>query len=756
MSVNEEIAHLRRQLEAAKAREEHERREKEHERRAKEHERRENERLRLETRETTLLEYLHNCHSHLYNSLRLADASMSSTGFTRVLGKFYPKRLHLWTQFTDVLHPHYFDLVQKICGQSQLFEPANITKNLGTIISDDLAGNEKAIDRFEVDAVERPVRRILKVLATHQELGREYHQCGDFRFSSNLLELTQSSDGSGVADDETGAESPQRRRRAGPNKRLASEWRYERPRTKPDGIGLRSRPGGGESLALVYDYKAAHKIAIEHLRSALAKEHLFLEVVARIDGATSSSNTEVQDREKAEASVAMALTQVFDYMITYGVSYGYVTAGRSLLLLFVDRNDLQTLYCHPCIPGDDVEELTSDWANRLSRTAVAQLVSFCLLSLQSDALEGTSLETVLSRAQATLQTWPKPYGDAASFGYEPAASSSAPSSQASDDSEFISNAKPAGPGVGLRSRSSCKPAGVLPQGDEDDEEDEEGHSARDASRSSNKRKRGPLISSEDEDVAMVDSAPTRQYCTQGCLLGLKRGRDLDMNCPNVSIHRSDGFSRHPIDADQFTDLVNRQLLRDPYQKCQTVDVWGKRGAIGWLFKLELSPYGYTFVGKGTLEGRLDRLEHEGQVYARLDHLQGEVIPVHLGLVHLDPGYIIPGARFVVHMILMSWAGERPGVGVDDAKTLKKESLTAIWRHGVDQGDDCSANYLWNAERRRIMIIDFDRARLLPLPEAQAVSKLKRKRRGNSVADTRKRRAPDLGTQFAFDATVPHC
>lgn len=715
MSAKEQIAQLRRELEAAKAREAQERHEKEQ--------------LRLENRETTLLEYLRNCHSHLYNSLQLADASMSSTGFTKVLGKYYPKRLRLWTQFADVLNPHFFHLVREICGQRQLFEPANTTKGLGATISDDLAGNEQAIGRFEGDAVERPVRKIFKVLATHEEAGREY-RCAEFRFSSNLLEFTQSSDKNGVADDETC---------------LASQWWHKHPKTKPDGIGLRTRPGGGVSLALVYDYKAAHKIANEHLRAAVAKEQLFLEVVARVNGATFSRDTEVRHREKAEASIAMALTQVFDYMITYGVSYGYVAAGRSLLLLFVDRNDLQTLYCHPCMPGDDVGELTDDWTDQLSHTAVAQLVSFCLLSLQSDALDGSSLKEALSRAQVTLRKWPEPYGGVASDGSEPAESPSASSSEATDGSEFASNAKPTGSRMGLRFQS-CKPEGVLPRGDEDDEDDEpdeEGRSARDASRSSNKRKRGPSSGSEDEDVAMVNSAPTRQYCTQACLLGLKRGKDLDENCPNVSLHRSDGLSRHPIDADQFTDLVNRQLLQDPYQKCQTVDVWGRRGAIGWLFKLELSPHGYTFVGKGTLEGRLNRLEHEGQVYARLDHLQGEVVPVHLGLVHLDPGYIIPGAMFIVHMMLMSWAGETPGVSMDNTEALKMESLTAIWRHGVDHGDDCSANYLWNAERRRIMIIDFDRARLLPLPKPRAISTLKRKR-GSSEADAQEHRTLDSG------------
>ncbi|KAK3364897.1 hypothetical protein B0T24DRAFT_659867 [Lasiosphaeria ovina] len=533
-----------RKEEAAKAREEQERREKE--------------RLRLENRKTTTLyEYLRNCHSHLYNRPRLADASMSSTGSTEVLGKYYPKWLRPWSEFET-----------------------HTIMDLAATIARQVAGNESAIEYFEKLAVEDPVAEIVGFLATEEKVRVAYDFAG-IRFSGNLLELTQASDRSGVADDET------------------SE--------------------GSETLAFVYDYKAAHKVAIEHLRPAVGKEQLFFEVIARVNG--------------AEASVAMALTQVFDYMITYGISYGYVAAGRSLLLLYVDRNDPQTLYCHPCLP--DRRRGGAD--RRLDRPA------FCLLSFQSDASS--------------------PYEDAAYPWLEPAESSPMPSSQATDGSEFVSTAEPTG----------RNPAG-------DDEED---HSAHDTSRSlpANKRKGGPSSGSEDEDVVMVDS-PTRQYCTQACLLGLKRGKDLDENCPNVSLHRSD-----------FTDLVNWQLLRNPYRKCRTVDFWGKRGAIGWLFKLELLPYGYTF--------------HEGQVYARLDHLQGEVVPVHLGLVCLDPGYILPGFRFT------------PGASTDDAETLKKKSLTAIWREGVDHGDDYNANYLWNAERCRIMIIDFDRARLFPHLKPQA-------------------------------------
>ncbi|KAH8656784.1 hypothetical protein BGZ61DRAFT_466168 [Ilyonectria robusta] len=73
--------------------------------------------------------------------------------------------------------------------------------------------------------------------------------------------------------------------------------------------------------------------------------------------------------------------------------------------------------------------------------------------------------------------------------------------------------------------------------------------------------------------------------------------------------------------------------------------WASREAWIVLFKLELVPYGYTFVGKGIRsphpwpcghETRL--LNHESYMYARLDRLQGEAVPVHLGLVQLarDP------------------------------------------------------------------------------------------------------------------------
>lgn len=107
---------------------------------------------------------------------------------------------------------------------------------------------------------------------------------------------------------------------------------------------------------------------------------------------------------------------------------------------------------------------------------------------------------------------------------------------------------------------------------------------------------------------------------------------------------------------EFTRLVDEQLRRDPYDYCELLSPWGMYGSTGVLFKLELAPYGYTFVAKGTTATLLCSLEHETNVYDKLHRLQGDAVPVHLGLVELPGGYILPGGLRAVHMMLMSWGG----------------------------------------------------------------------------------------------------
>ncbi|KAK8013717.1 hypothetical protein PG991_009310 [Apiospora marii] len=224
----------------------------------------------------------------------------------------------------------------------------------------------------------------------------------------------------------------------------------------------------------------------------------------------------------------------------------------------------------------------------------------------------------------------------------------------------------------------------------------------------------PKSDSSSEVVETQHSAPTRQYCSQACLLGLKKGgtsTKAALMCSCI-VTRAEVVGRHPITADQFTRLVGERLRQNPYQDCSALDGWGKRGAIGVLFRLELKPYGYTFVGKGTLSDNLEHLQHECRVYARLDTLRGYVVPVHLGLVQLDKGYVLPGGKRAVHMMFMYWGGETAadaGIETADLKAQWHRSSRDVWAVGVDHRDERDANLLWNAERHRVMLIDFDRA-----------------------------------------------
>ncbi|KAI8715201.1 hypothetical protein NCS52_01027300 [Fusarium sp. LHS14.1] len=769
MTDPEELILLKQQLEEARAREQAERREKEEAQAREQAERREKEEAqareqaeRRKNQKTTLQEYLHNCHFYLYKQLGLADKSKSSTGFTKVEGKYYPKLLRPWTSFTNTQRQYHFEAIRTVCGNRRLFHQESTTKDLGTTIHRRRAGNENAVDHFEKLAVEDSVQEILRLLWEEEEM-REEFRCTELRFSNNIRDFTQQSDDDPAREEELSERRHERRRRTGPNKRVASEQRVKAPSTKPDGAGIRTRLGGDESLAFVYDYKAAHKVASEYLKPAVTNEKLFMEVIGRANSSRFRSGAELREQEKAEEQIAMALTQVFDYMVRYGVAYGYIPAGKSLVFLHIDRSDPQTLYCHPCVPDEDVGESSDgDWTDdKASYTAVAQLASFCLLSLRSEAPRGTSLDAASREAEATLRKWSEPYDDAACLvGAGDTDSPSASSSQTTDGSEFMSHAVPAKRQVALRSRSSCRDAVGFRKEDENDDGADGDLSRSRAGMDANKRKDRPWSGSsenwgggeEEEEAEMSESAPTRQYCTQACLLGLKRGQNLDYNCPNVLTHRTaEGSSHHAINADEFARLVEEQLRQNPYRNCEALDNWGKRGATGVLFKLELAPYGYTFVGKGSPLGHLRLLEHEGHIYERLDRLQGEVVPVHLGLVQLDKhrGYILPGGTRVILMMLMSWGGETvdtatEGVGAADLLAEVRRSSQDVWAAGVDHDDERDANRLWNDELRRVMLIDFDHATLLPRPRHKQLSKVsgsKRKRQGDFGNYTRRRGPP---------------
>ncbi|KGQ04675.1 hypothetical protein BBAD15_g10076 [Beauveria bassiana D1-5] len=718
--MSKRIRELERQLQQAKAREEEAKAREENERREKEKE-------KLKNQKTTLAEYLHNCHFDIYQKLRLAGASESSTGLaTSVDGKYYPKWLRPWTDFSANHRLEHFNDIIRVCGEGRVFHQKSTTVDIGMSFERKEAGYENAIDHFEKTAVEDPTWNILEPIWADEELCQRYQATG-ITFVNGIRAFNE------VSED------------------IGADVKRERGKQRPDGACTRTGLDGTKSVAFVYDYKAAHKFSVEHVEAALSQETLFTDVHEWFQTNRYATDSAIRGEEREKARIAMALIQVFNYMRSYGVPYGLVTAGKSSVFLHYDRAEPLVLRQHLCVPAKEVTQETIEIStSRVSHTLVAELASFCLLSLSQQALTGRQLEAALNQTARHLKTWKKTdYKDPATSPESDDKDSPSASPPQDADESFDCDESPAKSSYTLRPRA-CKDAAILPKRREDDEHGgDEGSRSRTTARDSN-RSKASVGKGKNDGRKGSASAPTRQYCTQACLLGLKSGHELDKNCPNVRSHNVKGGTKHLINVTSLVHLMAGQLRRDPYECCHALDGLGKRGSTGVLFRLEMAPLGYTFVGKGTVNEHLSILKHECKIYQRLSGLQGEVVPVHLGIVSFARGYILTGGDRVVHMMLMSWGGLLAKEAVPSYLNLKEEvrrSSQAVYRNGVDHGDERAPNLLWNAERRRVMVIDFDRAALLPEPQNKLLASLStagRKRKGHEARDDSGKRSLSRG------------
>lgn len=149
-------------------------------------------------------------------------------------------------------------------------------------------------------------------------------------------------------------------------------------------------------------------------------------------------------------------------------------------------------------------------------------------------------------------------------------------------------------------------------------------------------------------------------------------------------------------------------------------------------------HGYTVVGKGTVLAFVKDLRHEAEVYQRLATVQGVHIPIYLGSIDLDKPYYYDAGIYIVHLMLLSWAGKC----LDGNKTLTdtdKQSgesnlvctVNAIHRAGVLHQDIQMLNLPWNEETKRVMMINFDRARILKAVRPALLSMSPNRMRGRT-------------------------
>ncbi|KAI0380364.1 hypothetical protein F5Y04DRAFT_271383 [Hypomontagnella monticulosa] len=422
-----------------------------------------------------------------------------------------------------------------------------------------------------------------------------------------------------------------------------------------------------------------HKLTRLQLQSAL-REMDMMETVVNRQTIPPTQKTEERFKYFADRLTASALTQTYNYMIQCGLEYGLLTTGEAIVFLKVD-----------------CEEVKVHEKDGYHCTAVSQYLAFSLMVFGPPGA-GTPIHTQDERADAKAgaDRWCVDF--TSTHRSIPPADSTPPSPTWSAKSYHPSIDKevPRSPWPRRRPLQD-----VLDR-----------HLPRNDTRSE---------SSEDDWCPDTPSLEPRTL-RSGVSYGLVNGAPLDERCPNAALHRrAEAGKHHPISYDEFVQLMYNQLETSLDDGVKLLYLGG---ATGILFRIMLLVYGYTFVGKGTIEGFIPTLQRKEAMYKHLNQNQGLDIPVYLGSMDLrsmNKIYYYDFRVYVVYIVLMSWGG----VAIDSSVDIDKVRgcLHAIHNNGVAHRDVRRWNVLSDPRTGQVMIVDFERASFVKLarpPLAQVV------------------------------------
>ncbi|KAH8799418.1 hypothetical protein F5884DRAFT_758446 [Xylogone sp. PMI_703] len=677
------------------------------------------------TRPTTFEEYLRACHTFLSKPLRIqTDKNLSTQGsITSPKNKPCPTLLKPWTDFPILQHQLFENICVYIPPEAKCFSSTQYLTELGQDLCDRPLASEKDLETYQRLAVERPTTNIISHLQQIEEARHAFNLGEGIIFenhantlSDNNEEVQQSLQILSISD-----------------KRQASNSN-PKPRNT-DQVCIYKNADGTRSLCTVVEYKPSHKLSIFNLRAGFLRAdsgsmNIPEDVINRI---TIPTDPEEKFVYHSEWLTTAAVTQTYGYMLENGLEYSKLATAEADVFFQVKEDEPHTLYYHLAEPNIEAEA-QSDVDILISRTAVGQTLTFCLMALDSKprsqkwrnhALETACRavidhEAILRQIPAEEKTLTPP------------------------SSVFHARIHPfkrspimLRPRKSRKARNSCGSADIIvhedlqsPSGSSDETSDFETPSKPKArtGQSSTRQMRAAKTSQAAEE----SNVHHRQYCTQACLLGLARGRLLDDACPNVNAHRGHGTgNEHALGRKSLAKLMLRQLTEDPDNGCEPL---GKQGARGALFRLTLESYGYTFVAKGTVTAFKAKLKHEGLVYRHLDEVQGELIPIYLGNISLIRPYFLDVGVRIIHMLLMSWAGEqaREDLMLAMGRDLAVETSGAVTKMlscGVEHRDVRPPNVLWNPEIRNVVLVDFERSEILnQVPVLQETSPNRKRKR----------------------------
>ncbi|KAJ2896006.1 hypothetical protein MKZ38_005978 [Zalerion maritima] len=694
-----------------------------------------------QTRPTTLDEYIAACHDSVFSKFAVeTDRKLTSKGpITNPRNKWCPTNLRPWSDFLKQQRVIFGALYDTFPAQSRVFESRNFLAGLGNRVSQRSIANEKTLENFLHHSVEDPVRVIIEQLKQVEEVSSAFDIGNGIIFENHPHAISD------VAEEVIDLETPSTPLQTPDCTRDLSQLR-------PDQICVyRSSDALVTMRTMIYvsEYKPPHKLTAPHLRLGLRAMNIPKDVVNRKTIPT-SMDPDALFQYHADRLAASAVAQTYHYMIEGGLEYGLLTTGEAIVFLRVDWENPETLYYHLAEPGHEVSAHPN---NFYVCTAVGQCLAFSLMALGPPGERRIHGQEERRQVTLDLSKWAEDFETT---------HRSIPESerQASDSSPAYKPTTYEG-----ADRSPYPLRGKRRQPSKADQVEKE------------PLKRDPSESSDDESAPNLPDTPSpaerrshsegqgtrrsqrilaqrprgggeqdQKYCTQNCLLGLVRGGFLDLECPNVALHRrQDGCDdrdrnsrrartqaractrlRHPVNHAKWLQLLRKQLERS---LDDGITPLGEGGARGVLFQVTLLAYGYTFISKGTVRAFIPDLEHEATVYEHLQPIQGVNVPVFLGAIDLRSMkkiYYYDHRVYVVHMMFVSWGGHP----IDPVETMDGEgrplkdkavtSLLAMHHEGVVHNDVRVANMLFNPETNGVMIIDFERASLRRLPLGQSV------------------------------------
>lgn len=443
------------------------------------------------------------------------------------------------------------------------------------------------------------------------------------------------------------------------------------PAAPPATMNIKSEPGDyycsflptpststAARLLMVGEAKAPHKLTRRLIQSALGSnviihtrqfiqqagpahadarlpDHLFARSVPTTDGGP------IYHNQRWLAAVA---TQIYSTLFFKQLRYGYITTGESYILVRIRPGQPTAMdyLVLPALREPPAQRNGPAWVKWLATTPLARLSCLALLSLFTQG-HLTDQEFRQARANARSMIWRTPRCREQSL--DSSFVSSAPSGTKGSDSDWAeSNGyynRPTLPATLKRSRS-------------DAEED---------CASKRQRLSSPIdFNAHTRLPSQFTPPPEKQqdiatvpYCTARCINALVRRSTRDPSCPNWAVHQ---MNPTPPTASHFLELARSSVclphyIQNPQDHPQdepsilseptTNAMYTRRfGATAAIFKVRVEPGGYVLVAKAArpTTDAVQTLKREERAYRRLRSLQGDAVPVCVGVVdcHREAAY----------------------------------------------------------------------------------------------------------------------